>query len=245
MAFQKLMYATIELSKKLDELTFSEPVTHVYNPLVYAWEPHRLYLEKYCTSPKKILFLGMNPGPFGMAQTGVPFGEINSVRDWLGIRGEVLEPKHMSPKRPVLGFNCKRSEVSGLRLWGFFKEKFNTPEAFAEKHYVHNYCPLLFSQIEEKNGRTTCKNLTPDNLPADQVRPLYEFCDDYLRLLVGYLQPAWLIGVGTFARARLKYVFPDGYNIGQILHPSPASPLANKGFSEIAEKQLREMGAWE
>ena len=34
---------------------------------------------------KRVVFLGMNPGPFGMAQVGVPFGEVAAVRDWLRI----------------------------------------------------------------------------------------------------------------------------------------------------------------
>jgi len=42
----------------------------------------------------------MNPGPWGMAQTGVPFGEINAVKDWLGINAEVDKPQKQHPKRP-------------------------------------------------------------------------------------------------------------------------------------------------
>ena len=66
-------YLAIELAlcKALKGVTIPSKVTHVYNPLEYAIEPHTTYLHKYCTSTKSVLFLGMNPGPFGMAQTGV------------------------------------------------------------------------------------------------------------------------------------------------------------------------------
>ena len=60
-----------KLVHQLKALHFSEPVTHIYNPLEYAAEPHKAYVDRYCRSTKAVLFLGMNPGPYGMAQTGV------------------------------------------------------------------------------------------------------------------------------------------------------------------------------
>ncbi|XP_041320208.1 single-strand selective monofunctional uracil DNA glycosylase-like, partial [Pyrgilauda ruficollis] len=42
------------------------PVAAVYAPLEYAWEPHRRFVRRFLRSPKAVLFLGMNPGPFGM-----------------------------------------------------------------------------------------------------------------------------------------------------------------------------------
>ncbi|NXT22122.1 SMUG1 glycosylase, partial [Syrrhaptes paradoxus] len=91
---------------------FGAPVAHVYRPLDYAWEPHCDYVRRYCRGPKSVLFLGMNPGPFGMAQTGVPFGESWHVREWLRVVGGVQKPPSEHPKRPVLGLSCQRSEVS-------------------------------------------------------------------------------------------------------------------------------------
>jgi len=52
-------------------LTFGEKVAYVYNPLEYATEPHEAFVRKFLNSTKSVLFLGMNPGPFGMAQNGV------------------------------------------------------------------------------------------------------------------------------------------------------------------------------
>src|SRR6185295_18463722 len=141
----------------VEGLKFSLPVTHVYNPLVYAWRAHEAYLRNYGGKRKRVIFLGMNPGPFGMAQTGVPFGEINAVRDWLKIGARIDRPPREHPKRMIEGFACRRSEVSGLRLWGLFAKQFGRADGFFAGHFVANYCPLSFL---EASGR----NRTPDKL---------------------------------------------------------------------------------
>ena len=70
----------IDVSRRLSErvslLRFAPPVTHVYNPLDYARRSHEAYLKKYGSSLRRVVLVGMNPGPFGMAQTGVPFGDV-------------------------------------------------------------------------------------------------------------------------------------------------------------------------
>lgn len=235
---ERLLGAAWRLSKAVNELTFSQPVTHVYNPLDYAWRAHAEYLEKYGRTTKKVVFLGMNPGPWGMAQTGVPFGEVERVRDWMGIRSTVEKPAAEHPKRPIEGFACQRSEVSGKRLWGLFSQRFETPERFFAHHFVANYCPLVFM---EASGR----NRTPDKLPALEVRPLFEASDRHLIEVVDALQPDWLVGIGAFAEKRARYVLRKGTaNVVRILHPSPSSPAANRGWAEIATAQLREIGVW-
>ena len=216
---------------------FALPVSHCYNPLDYAWKPHELYLRRFAQGPKKIIFLGMNPGPFGMVQCGIPFGEIAAARDWMGIEAPVDQPAIENPRRPVEGFACTRSEVSGRRLWGLFQQRFGTAEAFFAAHFVANYCPLAFFD----QGR----NLTPDKLPVAESTPLYAACDAHLRRLVELLQPEWVIGVGAFAETRARAALAGmPVNIGKILHPSPASPAANRGWSEAATKQLQALGIW-
>ena len=88
----RVQAAARQLCREVARLRFAEPVTHVYNPHEYARTPHNRYVRAYGNSRKVVLFLGMNPGPFGMAQTGVPFGDVESVRDWLGIVGPVSRP---------------------------------------------------------------------------------------------------------------------------------------------------------
>jgi single-strand selective monofunctional uracil DNA glycosylase len=230
----------VDIARKLGDdvnrLRFAPPVTHVYNPLDYAWEAHAQYLELYGHAPKEMLFLGMNPGPWGMAQTGVPFGEVGAVRDWLGIDASIRRPEHENPKRRIMGLACTRSEVSGARLWGWAREVFGTPARFFSRFFIANYCPLAFL---EEGGR----NRTPDKLPADERGPLLEICDSSLRQTVELLRPRMVVGVGAFAESRARAAL-DGIDviIGRILHPSPASPAANRGWAEHATRELRELG---
>ena len=236
---QSLLAAARELSAAVDGLRFAPPVTQVYNPLDYAWSAHEAYLTKFGASRKRVLFLGMNPGPFGMAQTGVPFGEIDAVRNWLGIELPVGRPRREHPLRPVMGFLCPRSEVSGRRLWGFFAKRFGAAEKFFAEHFVVNYCPLAFF---EESGR----NRTPDKLPAAETAPLTEACDRHLVRLLEIFEPEWVIGVGKFALDCAKRVAGEEspVKLGTILHPSPASPAANRDWEGTALKQLRALGVW-
>jgi single-strand selective monofunctional uracil DNA glycosylase len=221
-----------ELSKRVGQLKFGAPVTHVYNPLDYAREPHERYLTLWGKGPKRALLLGMNPGPFGMAQTGVPFGDIASVRDFVGVTGKVGRPELEHPKRPVDGFDCARSEVSGKRLWGFAEQRFGSAADFFEHFFVVNYCPLAF--MEESGA-----NRTPDKLTKQEQRALFDCCDAALVSITDQLRPEFVIGVGAFATARAKAALPDFKGtIATISHPSPASPKANRGWAELVEKEL-------
>lgn len=229
-----------DLLEELAPLDFASPVTHVYNPLIYARESHDLYLDRFGRSPKEVLLVGMNPGPWGMAQTGVPFGEIEAVREWMGIEAPVGKPESEHPKRPVEGFACSRSEVSGRRLWGWAQERFGAPERFFERFFIHNYCPLSF--LEE-----TGRNRTPDKLKKEERDALFTVCDRALRRTVEALSPRWVVGIGQFAEARARASLEGALEgveveIGRILHPSPASPAANRGWAEQAERGLEEMG---
>jgi len=225
-----------KLSRAVSGLSFSEPVCHVYNPLEYARIPHEAFLKRYGQGKKEVLLLGMNPGPWGMAQTGVPFGDVGLVRDWMGIDGKVGKPDGEHPKRPVEGFDCKRSEVSGSRLWGWAKDRFGTPERFFERFFVINYCPLAFL---EASGR----NRTPDKLPKAERAALLGPCDEALHASVALLEPKHVVGVGVWAQKVAKRVLADlDVAISTMLHPSPASPKANKGWAPQADKDLEAAG---
>ena len=237
-----LLASAKQLITRVDSLEFSPPVDYVYNPLKYAWAPHEDYVRKYGGGSKRVIFLGMNPGPWGMAQTGVPFGEIGHVVGWLGIHGTVGAPRREHPKRPVEGFSCTRSEVSGRRLWSLFAGRFGTAEEFFSSHFVVNYCPLVFM---EESGR----NRTPDKLPAGEREGLFGACDSHLIETIQALRPEWIIGIGNFAYMRIRDVVERLDNtihsrVGKILHPSPASPAANRGWSDIVVRQLEELGVW-
>jgi single-strand selective monofunctional uracil DNA glycosylase len=223
-----------ELSAQVDELRFPS-VPYVYNPLVYAREPHEAYLERWgAKRPREVLMVGMNPGPFGMAQTGVPFGDVRMVRDFLGIEGPVGKPKHEHPRRPIAGFDCHRSEVSGTRFWGWARERFGTAERFFERIYVANWCPLVFMQ---ESGA----NRPPDKLSAAECTPLFRVCNEAFARVADVMRPSLVVAIGSFAERRAREALGESVRIGRILHPSPASPAAND-WAAVVDGQLRELG---
>lgn len=243
MARPKTTNPLIDIAKTLREesnqLTFSAPVAFVYQPLDYAWAAHAQYVERHGATPKRIVFLGMNPGPFGMMQTGTPFGEIEAVTQWIGIDAPIDTPEKQHPKRPILGYNCARSEVSGRRLWGLFKARYGDAPAFFADHWVANYCPLVFL---EESGR----NITPDKLKAKERDALQAICDRALQATLQALEPEFVVGVGDYAYRRIQRVGVGPHTqLAKVLHPSPASPAANRGWAEAASKQLLEQGVWE
>jgi single-strand selective monofunctional uracil DNA glycosylase len=216
---ERLLEAAQTLRSELSGLTFDAPVTHVYNTLEYAWEPYARYFRYYCREPKRVLFLGMNPGPWGMAQTGVPFGEIRAVREWMGINAPVGSPQKPHPKRPVHGFDCPRSEVSGTRLWGLMQDRYGTAEAFFADHFVLNYCPLLFF---EEDGR----NRTPDKLKKAERTSLFRACDTFLTRALDTLAPHYLVGVGRFATDRLAAAAEEDSTGASATGPRATGPRA-------------------
>jgi single-strand selective monofunctional uracil DNA glycosylase len=224
-----------ELAARVDALRF--PSVHtVYNPLVYARAPHEAYLERFgAKRPREVLMVGMNPGPFGMAQTGVPFGDVTMVRDFLRIDGPVGKPPGEHPRRPIAGFDCHRSEVSGTRFWGWARDRFGTAERFFECAYVANWCPLVFM---DESGR----NRPPDKLPAAERAPLFEVCNDAFARVADILRPSLVVGIGGFAELRAREALGGDVRIGRILHPSPASPAANDDWPGLVDAQLRALG---
>ncbi|MFL6584450.1 MAG: uracil-DNA glycosylase family protein [Chthoniobacterales bacterium] len=234
----RMISAAADLRDAVKTLRFRLPVSCVYNPLEYAWSAHEAYVQRYANARKRTVFLGMNPGPFGMVQTGVPFGEIAAVRDWLGITALIEPPLRQHPKRAIHGFDCPRTEISGQRLWRLFAERFGTADKIFADHFVVNYCPLAFV---EASG---C-NRTPNKLPATERESLFHACDRHLRKVIAALEPEWLIGIGDFAAKRAQQIFVTGKpKIGRILHPSPASPAANRDWAASVTSELERLGVW-
>ena len=195
-----------------------------YNPLEYAWDAHEAYLKRMGSSGARTVVLGMNPGPHGMGQMGIPFAATSMVRDLLDITGiSVNQPEVADPRRPVIGLEYPREEVSGTRLWGLLSERYGNAEAIASNVFLVNHCPLMLFT----GPRAT--NITPDKVAGPTAHALLERCDEHLREVVGVLDAKRVIGVGKFAESRAKAALAD-YSV-EILgcwHPSPASPLANR-----------------
>lgn len=240
MQTDQLIAAARELSEAVQQLRFGAPVAFTYNPLEYAWAGHEAYIRRFGEGNKDVLYLGMNPGPFGMAQTGVPFGEVAAVTLWMGITAVVGQPALMHPKRSVQGFSCPRSEVSGRRLWGLFEEMYGSADAFFAHAYVANYCPLIWMG-------STGANITPAQLPREQLAQVDEACQRHLVRLIEILQPRCLIGVGGYALRQLELAAAQlpqmELTLGTMLHPSPASPVANKCWPQKPREQLCELFA--
>ncbi len=238
----RIVKASRMLAREAGALRFAAPVRFVYNPLDYAAAPHEAYIRRYAAGRKRIIFIGMNPGPWGMAQTGVPFGDVPFARDWLGIHGRVNQPPRVHEKHPVLGFACARREVSGTRLWGLMQAQYGSADDFARDALVANYCPLLFLDAE---GR----NLTPDKLRASDRARLEKLCNRFLADLIECLSPAWVVGIGAFAERRCRDVLaalPSAATaVGSIPHPSPANPKANRDWAGLARRALVAQGIWE
>jgi single-strand selective monofunctional uracil DNA glycosylase len=238
---RRLIIASRILARDADRLSFSMPVRYIYNPLAYARVPYEMYLARFAAGPKRVIFLGMNPGPWGMAQTGVPFGEVAAVRDWLGISGDVKSHPGAHPRVPVTGFSCSRSEVSGARLWGLLRDEFGPADRMAREVFVSNYCPLMFL---DEDG----KNLTPDGLSRADQPALFEVCDRYLETVIETLRPEWLIGVGRFAERRLEALIEKtgraGLRVSSIMHPSPANPKAHNDWAGQVSAALVRDGVW-
>ena len=234
----KLIKAAQQLSsicdKSIAKIERKTPVCHATNPLDYAWAHHEQYLTKWGGMGATTLLLGMNPGPWGMAQTGVPFGSTEMARNKLEIDPHQLStPANAHPKRPIIGLELERQEVSGQRLWSLMFNYFGDGKAVFSNIFVVNHCPLLLL------GETG-KNLTPDNLPSTVMKPILEACDEHLKQVVEIMGITRIIGVGKYAEKRARLAFEAGKSgdgvtksgrniaITSCWHPSPASPLANR-----------------
>lgn len=216
------------------------PITYFLNPLEYAWRLHEAYLRLATTAqgPLEAVMVGMNPGPWGMAQTGVPFGSPDFVRDFLGLTGSVDVPERVHPKRPIAGLLSPRTEVSGQRLWGGIQACFGDPRRFFERFFIVNYCPLAF---QTDSGA----NITPDKLPRQEASELEALCDEHLANVLRALSPQTVIGVGKWAEQRAQHVVESrglSCRVASIPHPSPANPAANRGWLEAARRALADIG---
>ena len=213
------------LCNRCDRLSpdLPSPVAHALNPLAYARAPNGEYIRRYCGLGSHTILLGMNPGPWGMGQTGVPFGDVTQVRELLGIHAlPVDQPPNQHPNRPIHGLDCPRGEVSGTRLWGALAGIFGSADEIHQQLFIVNHCPLLLYNADGQN-------ITPDKLRGPVADELMAACDEHLLSIADALQTSRVIGIGRYAEKRATVLF-QGTDIAvdSIPHPSPANPLANR-----------------
>ncbi len=228
MVIEELIQAAARLRDDVDiigqNLIQDEKIDCVYNPLIYAWEPHKAFIELGGGKGAKTLLLGMNPGPHGMGQMGIPFSATTVVRDLLNIRDlEVKQPRDLHPKRPVTGLNWHKEEVSGTRLWNLLEEQYGDCEKIFSNVFVVNHCPLMLFNGE----RAT--NITPDKISGEYAKELIQRCDQHLKEVVKIMGIGKVIGIGKYAEKRaIEALKGMNVEIVSCWHPSPASPLANR-----------------
>ena len=153
--------------------------------------------------------------------------------------GKVGKPAKEHPKRPIVGLQLAKSEVSGSRFWGFFQTLCGHPDTFFANCFVSNYCPACFMTH-------TGKNITPPTFKVDVRGKLEGVCDAFLREVVQALGVEWVIGVGQYAEARARVALNgDKVKVGVVMHPSPINPAANKEWPKVMTSQLTELGVLE
>ena len=239
MIVERMIETSLKLSddveKFADSLVKEGSVDAVYNPLAYAWEPHRAYLELASGGGAKTLLLGMNPGPHGMGQMGIPFAATSVVRDLLKITNlDVGQPRTPHPKRPISGLDWPKEEVSGTRLWGLLANEYGSAESIFKSVFLLNHCPLMLFSGE----RAT--NITPDRITGPTTKALLERCDEHLREVVDIMQIERVIGVGRYSEKRaLNALSGIDISVTTCWHPSPASPLANRNKGEDWKENVR------
>lgn len=189
------------------------------------------------------------------------------VRTWLEISGEVGKPEVEHPNRPIHGLHCTKTEVSGTRFWGLFRNLCGSPGQFFKNCFVHNYCPFCFMA---KTG----KNITPPMLKGEVKAQLQDACDHALLEVIQLLGVEWIVGVGKYGADRAKAILrqqsmkspskkkPNGVetfmiqdsgsgssgsvskeiHVCAIMHPSPINPAANKDWAGLVMQQLEELG---
>ena len=232
----------IEITRKLSNdceiakkkiINDNQNIDFAYNPLKYAWEPHKKYLENYGLLGAKTIVMGMNPG-HGMGNTGIPFGCPKKVSKYLNITGlEVKEPVKVHPKRRITGLECIKPEISGKRIWGLIEDMYGPPTNAFRNIFVLNHFPLwMFNSAGQ--------NITPDKLKKSSADDIFKICNEYLSDIISMLNAEKIIGVGKYANKMahkaIKENNLEGITIEEIPHPSPANPLANKDKGAIWKK---------
>ncbi|KAI8130772.1 Single-strand selective monofunctional uracil-DNA glycosylase [Lucilia cuprina] len=232
--WQKVYNLECELNENLCHYQTGNEITHIYNPVEYAAQLHCEYLRHYLKGTKILLFIGMNPGYDGMGQTGIPFGNITTVRDIMGLTGTVNQPPAVHPKRPVKGLASTREEPSGKRLWTLFKELSNgSLDTFFKQCFVHNFCPLVFFN---SNGN----NITPSELKGPYKQQIRNECLRTTEQVLQLIQPKIIVAIGNYVYDTLKASeYCKSKHLLRLAHPSPRS-LNNNNWPEKAEKFLAE-----
>ena len=281
-----LIKTTCALADDLHALRRPAGVSHVYNPLRYMWPAHERFLSRHYVTdrasapdgrldfyepagtarPRQYLILGMNPGPHGMVQTGLPFGDVVNAAAMLGYRtgdqvlAPVLDGVELHPGRPVIGLVATRREASGERLWGGLAAIFGGLDQTLAQCFAANYCPLAYFADDAQGTNVTPEDFgkkTINGKPNPRHDPGYaaeldKICLPYLVRVARAMRVEVILAVGRYAEAKANIIAalcPEATRrcpspkVVYLTHPSPLATRSAGEWATMARHALENVGA--
>jgi single-strand selective monofunctional uracil DNA glycosylase len=176
----------------------------VLDPSRYGERWHAPFRRLYPPRARPLLVFGLNPGPYGMAQTGIPFTDLKRLAQGLprlaaelARSGERLSLPGLAPSS-LQPFLTRTFESSSVRVHRFLRLAHGSAErAFREVVFV-NPCPLLF--IDRALG----ENRTPADLPRALRAGVDEARVEVVSVAVARLRARGAIVLGRDAAAALS-----------------------------------------
>jgi single-strand selective monofunctional uracil DNA glycosylase len=221
----------------------------VLNPGRYGERWHARFRRAYPMSPRPLLVFGLNPGPYGMAQTGVPFTDLKRLESalpglWkdLVASGEPVTRPGLAP--PSLARHLTRTfESSSVRVYRFLERAYGRPELALREVVFVNPCPLLF--IDPETGA----NRTPADLPralrarkaAELVHAFEELRRATVLEAVAELEPRGAILLGRDVAAAVGEALRAALGARSVVeweHPARAVPETwSRGLADELRKR--------
>jgi len=211
----------------------------VWNPALYALDIYQEYLTKFPPEPGAILALGLNPGPYGMAQTGIPFTDCRTASGALGMEMTIpgkAPDDLISRLKKANGKWRGTYERSSLGMYRFLILAWGDIKTAYRNWFVGNPCPLLFLDPERWNVT-----------PADpRLRRMKEVGELRQRAVIGFseiLNPRGIVCFGkdvakAVGEVAIRQVGPD--RVVFYEHPARAVPekWAAGLLQELTQRQL-------
>lgn len=277
-----LIKTTRALADDLHALRCPAGVSHVYNPLRYMWPAHERFLSRHyvrereslpnvgrldlyrpagTAKSRRYLILGMNPGPHGMVQTGLPFGDVVNAAAMLGYKtGDQIPAPDLAsvalhPSRPVIGLSATRREASGERLWGGLASIWGSLDAVLADCFAANYCPLAYfaddasgtNVTPEEFGKRTVNGKPNPRYDTAYAAELDEVCLPYLVRVARAMRVEVILAVGRYAEVKAKIIAalcPEATRrcpspkVVYLTHPSPLATRSAGEWATMARHAL-------